>query len=237
MFGVAGLFASSIPVKGITSRILRKGTRRRTDFIQPKLPYDFNALEPYIDRLTMELHYSQHHAAYTKKFNELAKALGIVEKPARDILANVSMYPEEIRNNGGGYLNHVLFWNMMSPDGGGNPSGYLLDVISRDFESFETFKSAFSDAAKTVFGSGWAWLIVKDGKLQVTATQNQDNPLMDVVKDTGFPLLCLDVWEHAYYIKNQNRRTDYISDFWNVVNWDYVAKRYNLWLKKYAANG
>jgi len=234
LLGAAGLFAFSSRAKGIASRILRKAAGRRTDFVQPKLPYAFNALEPYIDGQTMELHYMQHHASYTQRFNEAAKALGIVEKPAREILADVSKYPEALRNNGGGYLNHVLFWNMMSPDGGGNPSGVLLEAINRDFHSVEAFREQFNNAAKTVFGSGWAWLIVKDNRLVITTTQNQDNPLMDVVTDKGFPLLCLDVWEHAYYMKNQNRRPDYINAFWNVVNWDYISKRYTFWQKKYA---
>ena len=236
LLGAAGLFASSLTLKGAASRLLHKGARKRTDFIQPRLPYAFNALEPHIDALTMELHYTKHHASYTQRFNEAAKALGIVQKPASDILAEVSKYPETIRNNGGGYLNHVLFWNMMSPAGGGNPSGILLDAINRDFQSVESFKEKFSDAAATVFGSGWVWLIIKDGKLGITTTQNQDNPFMDVVTDAGFPLLCLDVWEHAYYMSNQNRRPDYISAFWNVVNWDYVSKRYTLWQKKFAGN-
>jgi Fe-Mn family superoxide dismutase len=149
-------------------------------------------------------------------------------------MADISKYPESIRNNGGGYLNHVLFWNMMSPAGGGNPSGVLGDAINREFQSVEAFKEKFAAAARTVFGSGWTWLIIKDGSLMITTTQNQDNPLMDVAADNGFPLLCLDVWEHAYYMKNQNRRPDYISAFWNVVNWDYVSRRYAFWQKKYA---
>jgi len=234
LLGAAGLFSSSLNVKGITSKMPGKGAGRRNGFIQPKLPYAFDALEPYIDGRTMELHYAQHHASYTKGFNEAAKALGIVEKPVRDILANISAYPEALRNNGGGYLNHVLFWNMMSPAGGGNPSGILQEAINRDFQTAEAFKEKFNNAARTVFGSGWAWLIIKDGRLMITTTQNQDNPLMDVAEDKGFPLLCLDVWEHAYYMKNQNRRPDYISAFWNVVNWDYVSKRYTFWQKKYA---
>ncbi|MBN2274138.1 MAG: superoxide dismutase [Bacteroidales bacterium] len=223
-------------VKGVTSGILKKSRRRkRTEFIQPKLPYAFNALEPHIDRHTMELHYNMHHASYTQKFNEAAKELGIVEKPIRHILAGVSKYPESIRNNGGGYMNHVLFWNMMSPNGGGSPSGLLLDAINREFGSIEAFKDKFSAAAGTVFGSGWAWLIIKDQRFVITTTQNQDNPLMDIVENQGYPLLCLDVWEHAYYVKNQNRRYDYISAFWNVVNWDFVSRRYAFWQKK-AAN-
>jgi len=234
LLGAAGLFASSLTAKGITSRMFRKSAGKRTEFIQPKLPYAVNALEPYIDGQTMELHYAKHHASYTKRFNEAAKALGIIEKPAREIMADVSKYPESIRNNGGGYLNHVLFWNMMSPSGGGNPSGVLLDAVNREFQSVEAFKEKFAAAAGTVFGSGWTWLIVKDGSLMITTTQNQDNPLMDVAADKGFPLLCLDVWEHAYYMKNQNRRPDYISAFWNVVNWDYVSRRYAFWQKKYA---
>lgn len=232
LLSVAGIVASSLTAKGITSRMLRKSAKRREEFVQPKLPYAFNALEPYIDGQTMELHYTKHHASYTQKFNEAARALGIVEKPAREILGSVSKYPESIRNNGGGYLNHVLFWNMMSPSGGGNPSGLLLDAVNREFGSVEAFKEKFNTAARSVFGSGWAWLIIRDEKLVITTTQNQDNPFMDVVSENGFPLLCLDVWEHAYYIKNQNRRPDYISAFWNVVNWEFVSKRYTYWQNK-----
>ncbi|MBN1415769.1 MAG: superoxide dismutase [Bacteroidales bacterium] len=216
----------------MVSRILGKNAKRRSEFIQPGLPYAFDALEPYIDRESMELHYAKHHATYTQKFNEAAKGTGIFEKSIREIMGNISNYPLAIRNNGGGYLNHSLFWNMMSPVGGGSPSGILRDAIERDFGSQEAFMNEFNTAAQNLFGSGWTWLIIKDNKLVVTTTQNQDNPLMDVVADKGFPLLCLDVWEHAYYMKNQNRRKDYISGFWNVVNWDYVSQRYTNWQKR-----
>jgi Fe-Mn family superoxide dismutase len=233
LLGVAGIVASSLTSKGMASRMLRKSVKR-SEFIQPKLPYAFNALEPYIDGETMELHYTKHHATYTRNFNEIAKKLGIVEEPLKVILADASTYPESVRNDGGGYMNHVIFWNSMSPAGGGNPSGILLDAINREFGSVEAFKDKFNAAAKDVFGSGWAWLIIKDEKLVITSTQNQDNPFMDVVADRGFPLLCLDVWEHAYYVKNQNRRYDYISSFWNVVNWDHASKRYANWQKRKA---
>jgi superoxide dismutase, Fe-Mn family len=222
---MAGFFAATFTARG-NIFAFKKNIRKRTEYIQPQLPYAFDALEPYIDAATMELHYSRHHAAYTKQFNAVARDLGIIEMPTRKILAEVSKYPESIRNNGGGYLNHILFWNMMSPAGGGNPSGVLSEAINSQFGSVENFKERFNTAAKSVFGSGWVWLISKDDKLLITTTQNQDNPLMDVVEENGFPILCLDVWEHAYYLKNLNSRQDYINNFWQVVNWDFVQKRY-----------
>ena len=236
LLGVAGLVFTSLTARGMTSRFFGKHSRKRNEFIQPKLPYAFDALEPYIDGQTMELHYAKHHARYTQNFNAIAKTLGIVDRPSREIMANVSNYPESVRNDGGGYLNHILFWNMMSPSGGGNPSGPLLDAINKEFGSVGSFREKFDLAARNVFGSGWAWLIVRDNKLVITTTQNQDNPLMDVVEVRGFPLLCLDVWEHAYYLKNQNIRKDYISAFWNVVNWEFVSKRYAFWQKKKPVN-
>jgi Fe-Mn family superoxide dismutase len=227
MLGIAGLFASSFTSHGLTKGMLRRSIRRKGEFIQPKLPYAFDALEPYIDRATMELHYTMHYTAYTRKFNEAAGQLGILQIPARNIMEEVSKYPESIRHNGGGYLNHLLFWNMMSPSGGGRPSGELLEDINRDFGSVENFRDEFTEAAQHVFGSGWAWLVIRDNRLLITTTQNQDNPLMDIAAERGFPLLCLDVWEHAYYLNNQNRRNDYINAFWHVVNWEFVTQRYN----------
>ncbi|MCF8379378.1 MAG: superoxide dismutase [Bacteroidales bacterium] len=194
--------------------------------MQKPLGYEYDALEPYIDAKTMELHYSKHHAGYTAKFNAAAKEAGINGLPVREIFANVSKYSSAIRNNGGGYYNHNLFWKVMSPDGGGQPDGELMGAIEKEFGSFESFKEQFSKAAATVFGSGWAWLILQDGKLKITQTSNQDNPLMDICAEKGYPLLTIDVWEHAYYLNYQNMRTDYITAFWNVVNWEEVGKRF-----------
>jgi len=236
LLGVAGFIASSFTSNGLTSGLPGRNRMKKNGFTQPDLPYAFDALEPYIDRTTMELHYAKHHAAYTQKFNEAAARLGLMRQPARNILMEVSKYPESIRQNGGGYLNHLLFWNMMSPSGGGLPSGELLEAINRDFGSLENFKGQFTDAAKNVFGSGWAWLIIQNDKLRITTTQDQDNPLMDIAADRGFPILCLDVWEHAYYLNNQNRRYDYINAFWNVVNWEFVAKRFSSYKKRTATS-
>ncbi|MDA3823920.1 MAG: superoxide dismutase [Bacteroidales bacterium] len=197
-------------------------------FEQLELPYALDALEPYIDAQTMELHYGKHHAGYTKKFNAALSAEGIASTDINEIFANVSQYAAGVRNNGGGYYNHSLYWNFMSPDGGGEPQGALKKAIDNAFGSVEEFKTLFSTAAATQFGSGWAWLILaEDGSLQVDATANQDNPLMDDAKVKGTPLLNIDVWEHAYYLNYQNRRTEYISNFWNVVNWKAVEQLYN----------
>lgn len=196
-------------------------------FIQKKLPYEFNALEPYIDQQTMELHYGKHHAGYTKKFNAAIADEGIDTLDIKEIFANVSKYGSGIRNNGGGYYNHALYFNFMSPDGGGEPSGALMTGINEAFGSFGKFKELFSSAAATQFGSGWAWLIINEsGKLQVISTSNQDNPLMDIAEVKGTPILNIDVWEHAYYLNYQNRRTEYISNFWNIINWDAVSQIY-----------
>ena len=199
-------------------------------FQLPDLPYAFDALEPNLDARTMEIHHGKHHAGYTKKLNAAIEGTDLEGKSIKDILANVSQHGAGVRNNGGGYYNHSLFWEVMSPNGGGTPSERMNihKAITRDFGTFEAFKSAFSKAAATRFGSGWAWLCV-DGndKLFVTSTPNQDNPLMDVADQQGTPILGLDVWEHAYYLNYQNRRPDYISAFFNVINWDEVTKRYN----------
>jgi Fe-Mn family superoxide dismutase len=200
----------------------------KTGFDQEALPYAYNALEPVIDAQTMELHYSKHAASYAKNLKEAADAEKIdTSKPVEDLLANVSKYSTKVRNNGGGHYNHELFWKSMTAKGTGKPSGKLLSAIEKDFQSFDAFKTKFSDAAKNRFGSGWAWLVVDNNKkLTIGSTPNQDNPLMDVSDLKGFPLLGLDVWEHAYYLKYQNKRPDYIEAWWKVVNWDFVQKRY-----------
>jgi Fe-Mn family superoxide dismutase len=199
-----------------------------TGFGQDPLPYAYNALEPVIDAQTMELHYSKHAASYAKNLKEAADAEKIdTIKPLEDVLKNVSKYSAKVRNNGGGHYNHELFWKSMKAGGEGKPSGKLLSAIESSFGSFDAFKTKFSDAGKTRFGSGWAWLLVgADKKLAVGSTPNQDNPLMDVSEVKGYPLLGLDVWEHAYYLKYQNRRPDYIEAWWKVVNWDFVGKRF-----------
>ncbi len=199
-------------------------------FQLPELPYAFDALEPHIDARTMEIHYGKHHAGYTNKLNAAIEGSDLEKMKIEDILANVSAHPTGVRNNGGGFYNHSLFWSIMSPDGGGEPSSRMNihKAIERDFGSFESFKDQFANAAATRFGSGWAWLCVdSNDKLFVCSTANQDNPLMDVVDADGTPILGLDVWEHAYYLNYQNRRPDYINAFFNVVNWDAVTKRYN----------
>tara|TARA_Y100001934_G_C12253995_1_gene726591 strand:- start:684 stop:1292 length:609 start_codon:yes stop_codon:yes gene_type:complete len=196
-------------------------------FELPALPYAHNALEPHIDQQTMEIHHGKHHAGYTTKLNAAIEGSDLANQSIEDILANVSKHGGAVRNNGGGFYNHSLFWTVMGPNGGGKPSGELASAIDEAFGSFEAFKDAFANAAATQFGSGWAWLLVDgNGKLQVSSTANQDNPLMDVAEVKGTPILGLDVWEHAYYLKYQNRRPDYIEAFFNVINWDAVAAKY-----------
>lgn len=196
-------------------------------FELPKLPYEKDALEPHIDAKTMEIHHDKHHAGYTKKLNAAIEGTDHEGKSIEDILANVSAAGAAVRNNGGGFYNHSLFWEIMGPNGGGTPSGDLGDAINSQFGSFDKFKEEFQNAGATQFGSGWAWLIV-DGsnKLAVTNTPNQDNPLMDVVDVNGTPILGVDVWEHAYYLNYQNRRPDYLEAFFNVINWDEVNRRF-----------
>ena len=199
-------------------------------FQLPDLPYAFDALEPHIDARTMEIHHGKHHAGYTSKLNDAIAGTALEGKSIEAILANVSQHGAAVRNNGGGFYNHSLFWSVMSPDGGGEPSGQLniAKAIDRDFGSFENFKKEFSAAAGGRFGSGWAWLVTdSNDKLFITSTPNQDNPLMDVADKKGTPVLGLDVWEHAYYLNYQNRRPDYVSAFFNVIDWGAVSKRYN----------
>jgi Fe-Mn family superoxide dismutase len=194
-------------------------------FTLPKLPYDYKALEPNIDAQTMEIHHTKHHQAYITNLNNAIAGKPEDTMSLEDIMKNVSKYAPVIRNNSGGTYNHNLFWTIMKPNGGGEPTGKVADAIKSAFGSFADFKTKFNEAATTRFGSGWAWLCVSGGKLAVCSTPNQDNPLMDVSDCKGFPILGLDVWEHAYYLKYQNRRPEYITNFWNVVNWDEVAKR------------
>ncbi|MBR9922531.1 MAG: superoxide dismutase [Bacteroidetes bacterium] len=199
-------------------------------FKLPDLPYSFDALEPHIDARTMEIHHDKHHAGYTNKLNAAIEGTDLEGKSIEDILANVSKHGAGVRNNGGGFYNHSLFWEVMSPGGGGEPSAQMNihKAIERDFGSFDAFKEKFAAAAGTRFGSGWAWLCVdKNDKLFICSTPNQDNPLMDVVEEEGTPILGLDVWEHAYYLNYQNRRPDYVSAFFNVINWAEVSKRFN----------
>lgn len=196
-------------------------------FILPDLPYDFSALEPHIDARTMEIHHDKHHAAYTNNLNNAIQGTQLESVSIEDILAVAGKNPPAVRNNAGGFWNHNFFWKVMSSNGGGQPSGALADAINSAFGSFDQFKEAFAKAGVGQFGSGWAWLI-KDGsgKLAVTSTPNQDNPLMDVATMKGTPILGIDVWEHAYYLHYQNRRPDYIAAWWNVVNWDEVSARF-----------
>lgn len=196
-------------------------------FTLPALPYATNALEPHIDAKTMEIHHGKHHNAYVTNLNAAVSGKPEESLSIEEICKNISTYPVAVRNNGGGHYNHSLFWSIMGPNAGGAPSGALAEAINAAFGSFDEFKTKFAAAGTGRFGSGWAWLI-KDsaGKLQITSTPNQDNPLMDVAEVKGTPLLGLDVWEHAYYLHYQNRRPDYIAAFWNVVNWSEVAKRF-----------
>jgi len=196
-------------------------------FTLPDLPYAFDALEPHIDARTMEIHHGKHHNGYTNNLNNAIAGTPLENETIENILKGVSQHGPGVRNNGGGYYNHCLFWEVMSPDGGGEPSGDLAAAINEKFGSFDDFKDAFSRAGATQFGSGWAWLLVdKSGKLAVTNTPNQDNPVMDVTNVQGTPILGMDVWEHAYYLNYQNRRADYIAAFFNVVNWQEVARRF-----------
>jgi Fe-Mn family superoxide dismutase len=196
-------------------------------FELPALPYAHDALEPYVDKQTMEIHHGKHHAGYVTKLNAAVEGTELEGKSLKELMQNVSKYSTAVRNNGGGHFNHSLFWTVMKNGGGGKPAGELATTIDSTFGSFDEFKKQFSNAAATRFGSGWAWLIVSDGKLAICSTPNQDNPLMDLAETKGTPILGLDVWEHAYYLKYQNKRPDYIENWFNVVNWDEVANRFS----------
>ena len=232
---VKGTLAASLGAGAIGSFLESCSTARNSTsspfkigFDQKPLPYRYDALENVIDAATMEIHYTKHAAAYSKNLKEAVQAEGASSRSLEEILADVSKYSAKMRNNGGGHYNHEMFWQCMRPKRTDNrPEQKLLQVIESNFNSFSDFKTQFSDAGKNRFGSGWAWLYAdKNNKLQIGSTPNQDNPLMNVSDIKGFPLLGLDVWEHAYYLKYQNKRADYIENWWNVVNWDYVWQRY-----------
>lgn len=195
-------------------------------FTLPSLPYATDALEPHIDKTTMEIHHGKHHQAYVDNLNKAIAGTENENKSLEELVANAGKISPAVRNNGGGHWNHSFFWQIIGPKAGGQPTGALADAINSAFGSFDTFKEKFNTAGATRFGSGWAWLIVKDGKLEITSTPNQDNPLMDVAEVKGTPILGCDVWEHAYYLKYQNRRPEYLAAFWNVVNWAEVTKRF-----------
>ena len=193
-------------------------------FTLPPLPYAPQDLEPHIDTLTMQIHHGKHHQAYVDNLNKAVKESKMEQSNIDILLANVSKYSVAIRNNGGGHYNHSMFWKLMKPNGGGEPSGAIAEGINSTFGSFASFKEKFNAAATSRFGSGWAWLIAKDGKLSIGSTPNQDNPLMDVSEIKGTPVLALDVWEHAYYLKYMNKRIDYVNAWWNLINWDEVNR-------------
>lgn len=196
-------------------------------FELPALPYATDALEPHIDKLTMEIHHGKHHQAYVTNLNAALEGKPEANNSIEDIIHNISKFPMPVRNNGGGHYNHTFFWTILSPNGGGEPTGELAAAINSTFGSFAEFKTKFSQAGATRFGSGWAWLIVgTDKKLAITSTPNQDNTLMDIAEVKGTPILGVDVWEHAYYLKYQNRRPDYLAAFYNVINWNHVAELY-----------
>jgi superoxide dismutase, Fe-Mn family len=193
-------------------------------FKLPDLDYNYDALERSIDARTMEIHHSKHHGGYTSKLNAAVDGTELADKSIEEILANISNSSVAVRNNGGGFYNHSLFWKIMGPNGGGSPTGNIASAIAESFGSFDAFKEQFSNAAATRFGSGWAWLVKQDNKLVISSTPNQDNPLMDLAEVKGTPILGLDVWEHAYYLRYQNKRPDYIAAFWDVVDWEQVNK-------------
>lgn len=198
-------------------------------FTLPTLNYNLDALEPHIDARTMEIHHGKHHQAYVTNLNNAIAGTDAENASIEDICKNISKYPMAVRNNGGGHYNHSMFWSILSPNGGGQPKGTLAEAINKTFGNFEDFKTKFNAAATTRFGSGWAWLIKNvNGDLEICSTPNQDNPLMDIADVKGFPIIGLDVWEHAYYLHYQNRRPDYINAWWNVVNWDEAEKRFGM---------
>ncbi len=197
-------------------------------FTLPQLPYAHNALEPHIDAQTMQIHHGKHHQAYVDNLNKAIAGGENENKSLEELIAGAGKISPAVRNNGGGHWNHSFFWEILSPNGKGQSNGKIAEAINQTFDSFDSFKEKFNQAGITRFGSGWAWLLVKDGKLEITSTPNQDNPLMDVAEVKGTPILGCDVWEHAYYLKYQNKRPDYLNAFWNVVNWDKVNERFAL---------
>lgn len=223
-----GLIGTSIAELLANGMEIPSGFPFATGFSQTPLAFGYPALEPHIDAKTMEIHYTKHAAAYAANLKDAAKEEGVdTTKPVENVLASISKYSVKMRNNGGGHYNHELFWSILAPNAGGKPEGKLMEAIVASFGSYETFVTQFETAAKTRFGSGWAWLSVSAGKkLVVSSTPNQDNPLMDVAEVKGTPILGLDVWEHAYYLHYQNRRPDYVTAFWNLVNWKAVSERF-----------
>jgi Fe-Mn family superoxide dismutase len=232
---VALIFLSSafVLINSNPKNVIIETKNAEGKFIFPDLPYSYEALEPHIDKMTMEIHYSKHHQTYFNNFIKSIEGTELEKMSIEDMFKKISKLPVAVRNNGGGYYNHILYWQSMCPEGGGHPEGVLLGAIHSQFGGFEEFKIKFSDAAKSRFGSGWVWLSVdENGKLFISSTPNQDNPLMDVTEQKGTPILAFDVWEHAYYLKFQNRRTDYIEAFWMVVDWKNIEKRYNQLMEK-----
>jgi Fe-Mn family superoxide dismutase len=226
--GKAGIAIATMP---LFSKLAPSSLINVSEFQQQPLPYAYNALEPFIDAMTMEIHYTKHAATYAKNLADacVAEKVDTNTTGLPLLLNNISKYSVKMRNNAGGHYNHELFWQLMKPAPATAPSGALAEAIQRTFGSLADFQKAFGEAAKARFGSGWAWLIVKvDGTLVICSTPNQDNPLMDIAENKGYPILGLDVWEHAYYLKYQNRRPDYINSWWNLVNWEVVGKRYDL---------
>lgn len=227
--GLLTVAGSVNKIEGITNKLNNKidWSNKMSKFELAPLPYAFNALEPHIDAKTMEIHHGKHHAAYVNNLNKALEGNNeLAGKSLEDMFKMMSKLPAAIRNNGGGHYNHTMFWEIMGPNKGGQPTGALADAINGTFGSFDKFKELMNNAGATRFGSGWAWLVLSDGKLVVSSTPNQDNPLMDVADVKGFPVMGVDVWEHAYYLLYQNRRPDYLNAWWNVVNWDEVAKRF-----------
>ena len=225
--GKAGIAMASMPIIHTFSGLQLS---QEPNYIQLPLPYTYNALEPFIDAMTMEIHHTKHAAGYTKNLNDacIAEKVDIKTTSITNLLDSISKYSIKMRNNAGGHYNHELFWQTMQPAPASIPTGSFAKEIEKSFGSFADFQKVFSDAAKNRFGSGWAWLIVNEkGQLAICSTPNQDNPLMDTAETKGYPLLGLDVWEHAYYLKYQNKRPDYINNWWNLVNWKFVEERYN----------
>ena len=225
--GKAGIALASMP---LVSKLDTFQSGQTIHYLQQPLPYAYNALEPFIDAMTMEIHHTKHAAGYTKNLNDacVTEKVDSQSQPITALLASISKYSVKMRNNAGGHYNHELFWQSMQPSPSVAPTDGLAKAIEKSFGSFANFQKEFTEAAKNRFGSGWAWLIIKDkNELAICSTPNQDNPLMDVADTKGFPLLGLDVWEHAYYLKYQNKRADYISNWWNLVNWKFVEERFN----------
>ncbi len=231
--GKAGMALAAMPlmakISSITPITTLSTLNAANEYIQQPLNYSYAALEPFIDAMTMEIHYTKHAATYAKNLADaaIAEKLDTTQTSLKQLLNTISSYSVKMRNNAGGHFNHEMFWQIMKPAPATAPSGELAEAINKSFGSLENFKTAFGDAAKTRFGSGWAWLIVKaDNSLAVCSTPNQDNPLMNIAETKGAPILCLDVWEHAYYLKYQNKRPDYINAWWNLVNWEFVQKKF-----------